>query len=717
MTTITARLTLFLLPLSCALAQQNPTPDAQVPQTAREVTCETLPDGRVHAEGPRFFADFEPGKASLKVPGRSPDSLPALNLTYLGASRQGAALASHLTSPRLDNGLVSYEHGPVTERYQVGALGFEQSFHFDTRPAGHGDLVLQISAQGNVMAAPAPAAHQLLHFRHQGAEAITYGEAIAFDRGGRRVDVKTRYDGVGLIELIVPADFVDAATYPMVVDPAVGPTFIAPGQIWTDQDPAVACDPLTGNYLVVWQRVFSTTSKQIRSQLFAADGTAITAFGWWGTWTGVNERPDVCVCTSIDSPAFLVVYNRADPAPISASQNGISMQLISATTGVPRDINPGQSSNQAVSDTGVGEKDEAPTIAASHDGVYMLAWQRTLAGATQPRAVMARTIRLRQNTVTGSNVLGLDPVQNIWTALSGEVANVRLPASDVRVAPIHPVSPESGWHALRMVWDRYWDSPAPGDWDVYTCAFRVSYFGNAVWEILDPPVPMSGANGISINERFGDIAVRAHDYQTGTGLQYCIVYQDQFDIHARMMSLTGVTTGEIIVDGSVEEEVMPAVGAGQTEFTVAYGVSVAASGTFAVDVYAARVLQDGTVPINRRPIANAGDNIDITRDVDCESTSYVWDCSDCTAVALDLDASASFDPDGDALSYQWTETTSTLVIAVPTSAMTVATMPAQPAEYGVVNSMTLEVALEIADCELSDEDTISNQYSCEGVKP
>lgn len=121
--------------------------------------------------------------------------------------------------------------------------------------------------------------------------------------------------------------------------------------------------------------------------------------------------------------------------------------------------------------------------------------------------------------------------------------------------------------------------------------------------------------------------------------------------------------------------------------------------------------------INNIPVANAGEDVTIEKEVDCESTSYVWTCPDCSGTSIELDGSASFDPDGDDLSYTWTENTGSVSFTNRYSALSDVVISDQPAEYNVDNTVVYEIDLEVADCAESAFDTKLITYTCTGVKP
>ena len=120
---------------------------------------------------------------------------------------------------------------------------------------------------------------------------------------------------------------------------------------------------------------------------------------------------------------------------------------------------------------------------------------------------------------------------------------------------------------------------------------------------------------------------------------------------------------------------------------------------------------------NQAPVANAGDDQEILVEVDCISSSYVWTCPDCEEFSLELDGSSSYDPDGDPISYHWTESTETVEFLNEYAAITTATVPPQAAEYRVDNSIQFQIDLEVADCEQSSIDQMIISYTCHGKKP
>lgn len=116
----------------------------------------------------------------------------------------------------------------------------------------------------------------------------------------------------------------------------------------------------------------------------------------------------------------------------------------------------------------------------------------------------------------------------------------------------------------------------------------------------------------------------------------------------------------------------------------------------------------GDIVDNHRPIANAGDSLNVEVSANCQDTSYSSECTDCAAFTILLDGSGSMDVDGDLLSFDWTETSGVLGIVTPSSAVTSAIIPTQSPG----TTLNFDVTLEVEDCERSDTDLMTITYSC-----
>jgi hypothetical protein len=129
----------------------------------------------------------------------------------------------------------------------------------------------------------------------------------------------------------------------------------------------------------------------------------------------------------------------------------------------------------------------------------------------------------------------------------------------------------------------------------------------------------------------------------------------------------------------------------------------------------------GDIAQNNRPIANAGENQSVTASGSCESSSSYSSasCSDCPETRFELSAAASLDPNEDALTYEWSETTGTLetingTLLSSSSAITEVVVPPQEASTTSNTTYSFEFELEVQDCERSDSDNVIITYTCSG---
>ncbi|MCB9878124.1 MAG: hypothetical protein H6835_11030 [Planctomycetes bacterium] len=573
------------------LLAQEPTPtqpDAaatpQLPDIGERFGLFVDAQGRVQAEGASWQAHFDAGLVTFETaPHGADQAQPQLHLRFFGAERNGLLLPTGAAGmPTLADDHVRYQRGGLIESYRVDASGIEQSFHVAERPAGHGDLVLHVGTGGNVTAPATERGHQALEFRLGEKRVIRYGEAIAFDRKGHRVDVLTRHDGQGVIDLIVPAAFVDSATFPIVVDPSIGPVFNPGGDTWPDYNPEVAYDLASDTYMVVWQRSFGTNSVGIRGELFHGDGVSVTG-GWVAISNGAIDQgdPSVAFCDSLGTGSFLVVWRQGTHI------TGRHMSLTGAA----------MSNELTLSSPAAGDADSHPCVAGPGTGGPMtIAYERSVSGATNPDRIMLRTMRWSSPANPNSVTLSAETVVQTLAASAGHVRNPRLGRSCAQVNSTGVTE-----YANRLIWDRWWTSPAPGDWDIFTCSFRVHPTTQAL-TFIQTAATVSGADAIGVNELTGDIASRAELFSDGANMQFCIVWEEEADVHGRMYSLTAPLSAEFTVaNDPVNFEGMPAVGAGHCEFTVAYG-EIIPPDEFAVNIRGARVLLDGTVAINQRNV-------------------------------------------------------------------------------------------------------------------
>ncbi len=167
-----------------------------------------------------------------------------------GASAGGAGCGEAVSLDRSRPDEVRVGYGSVTEIHQARRDGLEVSYLLDEIPDGEGDLVIRLAVEATDAAAVAGQKVEELWYGDP-TSGIHVGAVTGIDAAGRRVRGWLRASA-GCMELGLPADFVDSATLPVLVDPLVGPAFTTvswwggPGS----SDAAVAYSSAADRYLI-----------------------------------------------------------------------------------------------------------------------------------------------------------------------------------------------------------------------------------------------------------------------------------------------------------------------------------------------------------------------------------------------------------------------------------------------------------------------------------
>ena len=277
--------------------------------------------------GKRYSVEFDArGMRFVPALGSAASELQHLSLRPVSVRRGNTEVISGplAAQPERVDLRARFEHARgVVERYDVAVDGVELSWQFDERPAGSGDLVVRYALDTSLPTA-SPARHGGLAFLLPEIGGVTIGAVTGIDANGTRVAGSLRHvDGV--LEMSLPESFVDAATYPIVLDPLVGTNIDITMNIWNNGDPDVAYDSSTGTWLVVFTRKFSAVNAWPYAQRVDSAGSLV------GGLISVNPS---AVCEHVRTAGlgthgrFGVVFEET-----VGIANGIQFRAIDATTG------------------------------------------------------------------------------------------------------------------------------------------------------------------------------------------------------------------------------------------------------------------------------------------------------------------------------------------------------------------------------------------------
>ena len=281
---------------------------AQTADAERQSFGVTTHEGVVRGLGPDYSARFEAhGVTFTPALGNRVEVPQTLQFTVTSV-RRGPTAVWHRAggiAPTVVGDTVRYQHtNALCETYDVRADGIEQSFVFAARPAGSGDLVVRGEITTDL-----PLVHagdDGVRFERADAGGVSFGEVTGIDANGARCRGSLRCTGKAM-ELVLPGEFVDSATYPLVLDPLIGSAFtVGNAAGGSDVQPAVAFDATTSRYLVVWNVNLSATVAEVRAQLVSATGTLA---GNQMLLTSIGNPAERPVVGNINiSDRFLVAY-------------------------------------------------------------------------------------------------------------------------------------------------------------------------------------------------------------------------------------------------------------------------------------------------------------------------------------------------------------------------------------------------------------------------
>lgn len=272
-------------------------------------TSQADPEGGAYgvwAMGPGYKASFHDGFTFYPFLGAdAPRHLP-LKWRTRSVTAGGQRLFEAGAAPRHQHGSYRYEyHYPgVVEAYDVRKDGVEQTFTIARRPARGGDIVVTGEISTELSAELLEATHGDLTFAdNEGTKRVSFGAAFAVDAIGRKVEMKTSFDGRN-IRLTLDGRWVAHATFPLTIDPLTSPVWIygSPNPSWgpiTKSDlETIYWKPGARTMVVVHSRKFTSTDVDCFAQVMNEDfSNRATIFS------------DITTSWTTDHPSVTIVHN------------------------------------------------------------------------------------------------------------------------------------------------------------------------------------------------------------------------------------------------------------------------------------------------------------------------------------------------------------------------------------------------------------------------
>ena len=297
------------------------------------------------------------------VLGRDALAVAPLQLALQSIHRGTTTLPCDLQDePALAGDSAVYDRSPtIRERYELRDTGMEQSFVFDRLP-GRGDLVVRCRL-GGLGELAAPAADGGLDFVRDGQRLVHMGTVTGIDANGARANGSIRRDG-DLVELSLPASFVDRAALPLVLDPFVStaqgisvvtPNDSAPHTVWHAQ---------LQRWLCVFERAVSVTQKDVMIRALAPNGSLGSLLPVASVAGTFSQAPRIAYHTG--SNRCLVVYQQG------ASEFALTTIQGAVIDGLATTITPFQVASDPASSCTVPDLSGDPTGAGQGVVAYEL---------------------------------------------------------------------------------------------------------------------------------------------------------------------------------------------------------------------------------------------------------------------------------------------------------------------------------------------------------
>ncbi len=218
---------------------------------------------RFTSDGPRF----------LPALGRTAPRLFPVDFRLEDVARGATHLALAAAAPEADELQVRYDRRTCVERYDLRADGMALSLVFPVPVPGDGDLRVAFDLDTELQ--PTPTDEPGVALRWPGLGGIDIGGVEGIDARGRRVRGSIGLSGHTL-ELGLPAEFLDAAEWPVVLDPLIGTRLQLEGTTADiGVEPDIAWEPLSQRFCVVWEEWFSNNVADVRARIVRPDGVPI----------------------------------------------------------------------------------------------------------------------------------------------------------------------------------------------------------------------------------------------------------------------------------------------------------------------------------------------------------------------------------------------------------------------------------------------------------
>jgi len=271
-------------------------------------------DAEIRARSPHYDALLDPRGARVETESAS------LRVSTREVRAGDEVMATRAAAPWLVVGDAAQRRlegdAGVVEHLVAGEAGLEMTWILPAAPASDGPLTVVVDVEGMRPVGEAEDGHRFAHADH----VMRIGHAVAVDSGGRRWPLASSVDA-GVLRIEVDERILEEATYPLAIDPIVGPVNPVLPVPFIGTEASIAVADIAQFFLVAWTDT-TLGNPNIRGAIVTPTGALVAAIWISGLTPDLESNPSV----ASDGNNFYVVWEerKAAGAPARVVGRGVT---------------------------------------------------------------------------------------------------------------------------------------------------------------------------------------------------------------------------------------------------------------------------------------------------------------------------------------------------------------------------------------------------------
>ena len=374
------------------------------------------------------------------------------------------------------------ERGEVRECWRVSPGGAEQFFVLE-RPPATGDLVLRVGVAGDLaMVDDGPG----VRFVAPGLGDVRYSDAVVIDAHGTRLELPVTIDGNDL-RISVPAAFTASAAWPLTIDPLVT-TFSFDATVSDVQDAKVACDPVSGTWIVAAEeRVSATDSDIVYRRYDASVPPVLLETAYAGVATDFAHNPGVGFVAQTQK--FVVAWHNATQGNFQFVSISTTVPTLAVPSSTSAGIGGDLANRPLIGSSLSGDRFLLVLFRKNNTGTDILANLRSSSGTSFGSLFVGPLAAPSQGTAAPGGVSTIANLTDKWVVVWRECTSTTCSTQLVRMQAIGASSPLVGEPSVTLATGNVEDEPTIG-----------GHGGNllAAWKSFDTATLSNDLHGVPV---------------------------------------------------------------------------------------------------------------------------------------------------------------------------------------------------------------------------